>query len=513
LGVELPALLALLALGLMWPAILEAATSISVWAGWYQLAPDVAAVEAIALLLCIVTLAVLRGRVPATRAGALWHALIEAVLWLLLGILMLAPLPVLTNRQWTAPDGESSVAIVLMALAMAVVLACGLNRLAASPSAVRASQGKRQARILAHEVAVLIPAHNEERTIAKCLRALSRSIDMRHVFVGSDASDDRTVEFAMSFGCHVDDIRPNRGKAGVLTYLLDRHSICERYRAVLLLDSDSELDQEYLLRALPLFDDPRVAAVAGHVVTDWKDHRRPSWAHMFVAYRWRLYRIFQAVLRYGQTWGPLNVAYIVPGFASMYRTSILAKLDISAPGLVIEDFNMTFELHRKRLGRIAYSPLVRCVSQDPTSLRDYIRQVSRWNLGFWQTVRRNGVWLSAFWLSLGVFIVEVLVASLFFFFLPIQIFLHFVAGTSLMGVSPGELAFVDVDLIDLVVTLLAVDYAMTVVVAAIDRKPMLLIYGVAFPLLRWIDAMLILKALAVMWFVKSDGRWRSPARA
>jgi glycosyltransferase involved in cell wall biosynthesis len=510
---EWPALLALLTLGLIWPDLLNLATSIAVLAGWHHSASNIAATEAIALLSCTIALGTLRSQAPVTHSDRLKHAIIEAALWLLLGVLVIATLPVLHDHRWTDSDGQSSLVIVLTAVAMAIVLAYGMSRLGRAPSAATMLPGTQPSRIRVSEVAVLIPAHNEERTIARCLQALSCTVDMQNVFVGSDASDDRTVEIAESFGCHVDDIRPNRGKAHVLTYMLTEHRICERYRAVLILDADSMLDREYLMRALPMFDDPRVAAVAGHVETEWKDHRWPAWSMLFVAYRWRLYRIMQAILRYGQTWGPANVAYIVPGFASMYRTSVLAKIDIAAPGLVIEDFNMTFELHRKRLGRIAYSPLVRCVSQDPKGLRDYIRQVSRWNLGFWQTVRRNGVWISAFWLSLGVFIVEVLVASLFCLVLPIQILLHYVAGTPLMGVAAGELAFVEIDLIQLLATLLAVDFAMTTVVALIDRKPALLIYGVAFPLLRWIDGLLVLKALAVMWFVKSDGRWRSPARA
>ena len=36
------------------------------------------------------------------------------------------------------------------------------------------------------------------------------------------------------------------------------------------------------------------------------------------------------------------------------------------PGLVIEDFNMTFEVHRRKLGRIAFEPRVR-VGQMPVS--------------------------------------------------------------------------------------------------------------------------------------------------
>ena len=44
-----------------------------------------------------------------------------------------------------------------------------------------------------------------------------------------------------------------------------------------------------------------------------------------------------------------RVVTIVPGFASMYRTDAVAQIDVTGAGLVIEDFNMTFEIHAKKL--------------------------------------------------------------------------------------------------------------------------------------------------------------------
>ncbi len=43
----------------------------------------------------------------------------------------------------------------------------------------------------------------------------------------------------------------------------------------------------------------------------------------------------------------------------------LREINISRSGLVIEDFNMTFEVHRKRLGIVAYTPGARCSTEDP----------------------------------------------------------------------------------------------------------------------------------------------------
>src|SRR5699024_6610507 len=50
-------------------------------------------------------------------------------------------------------------------------------------------------------------------------------------------------------------------------------------------------------------------------------------------------------------------------------------------------------------------------SQDPFTLKDYYKQVSRWTLGFWQTIRRHRVWPSSFWAALSLYILEVVVVS------------------------------------------------------------------------------------------------------
>lgn len=364
-------------------------------------------------------------------------------------------------------------------------------------------------RIRPSDVAAVIPAHNEERSIGACLYAVGKILPMSQVYVGSDGSNDRTVEIAREAGCIVEDIQPNRGKAQAIQLLLDQYDIIGRYKAVLILDADSEIDKSYLERALPLFDDPRVAAIAGHVVSKWKRHVLPRWSMLFIAYRVRLYALLQAALRFGQTWKQTNVSFIIPGFASMYRTEVLSHIDIAAPGLIIEDFNMTFELQKKRLGLIAYSPSVRCVSEDPQSLRDYVNQLRRWNLGFWQTVRRHGVWVSTFWASLGVFTLEMLIFSVFIITVPVLLAIMLADSET----SSIEISWFEITLLDVVVGLFLADYLITVVIAFAKQRWILLVYGLAFVIVRWIDGLMFLYTLILSWFVKSDGRWASPTRS
>jgi hypothetical protein len=56
------------------------------------------------------------------------------------------------------------------------------------------------------------------------------------------------------------------------------------------------------------------------------------------------------------------------------------------------------------------------------------------------------------------------------------------------------------------------DYALTVLVAVLDRRPRLLLLGLFFPLLRMVDAAIGLTAIPAGWLVRSNGTWKSPAR-
>lgn len=362
------------------------------------------------------------------------------------------------------------------------------------------------------DVAAVIPAHNEETALPRCIEALLAVLPARQVYVASDGSRDRTVEIARSFGCNVLDIQPNGGKARAIANAIRHFDLCERYSVVLIQDADSEIDPLYLREGLPLFNDPGVAAVAGHVLSRWRRQRRPSFDMVFTAYRTRLYRLLQAAFQYGLSWRPFSLSYIAPGFASMYRAAAIRQIDITAPGLVIEDFNMTFEVQHRGLGRIAYSPRVSCSSEDPFRLSDYRKQVQRWYLGFWQTVRRHGIWPGAFWAALGGLVAELLFISVFTLALPLMLLAWAATGFDIPTLSLLDLHLHLVSPPELAILFVGVDYLITIVVAAADRRPVLLIYGVCFPLLRLLDAALFLRALAASFSATSDGRWQSPHR-
>lgn len=370
----------------------------------------------------------------------------------------------------------------------------------------------------AADVAVLIPARNEETGIAAAIVSVMRQVPAENIHVIADGCTDDTAEVAREYGVNVLVLTPARGKAGGIETAVEHFDFSRRFRVLLIVDADTLLDENYISRGLPLLDDPAVGAVAGYVYSSWRPGELSTLGRLLISYRARLWAVMQS-MKYGQTWRYTDVTPIVPGFASMYRTEILPKMELNPPGVVIEDFNMTFELRHKRLGRVAFRPDVFGVSQDPGNLRDYYRQVTRWSLGFWQTLRRHGLWCSGFSAALLLLVVESVLAAV------ISILISVALVVAALPSVPGG-TFLDWDWysaflgplqaalspVDLLIYVFVPDYLLTVVVAIWLRRPSLLIYGIGFLFIRLIDATATLRGLYQLRSTRSTGRWTSPVR-
>jgi biofilm PGA synthesis N-glycosyltransferase PgaC len=366
-------------------------------------------------------------------------------------------------------------------------------------------------------VAIVIAAHNEELVIKKTLESAMSHLPRGQVYVVSDGSTDRTTQLATRRGANVLDLKPNRGKAGAIVAAIEHFDLVERYDIVMLLDADTVLSDDYLDSGLPLFDDPHVVAVAGRASTIFTPPPETLLGRILVTYRQRVYIAVQYLLKYGQASRLANVVSIVPGFASMYRTSIIDSIDIDAPGLSIEDYNMTFEIHAKSLGRIAFNPRSAIArTQDPDTLGDYSKQTRRWSLGFWQTLFRHGWHPRLFFVAVWLSVLELLVACAMLLAAPIVAALSGLAeGLATWGLDPTGTLRVFAGIVPawiLVLGLVLPDLAVSIVTAIVGRNARFLLYAPVFPLLRILDAGLCLSALRRALTGSSSGVWQSPQR-
>jgi poly-beta-1,6-N-acetyl-D-glucosamine synthase len=367
------------------------------------------------------------------------------------------------------------------------------------------------------DVAVLIPAHNEGAVLGASLQAITKLVPRQNIHVVSDGSTDNTPDLARQAGVRVHETERNMGKAGALRQAIEHFGLIDRFAVVLLLDADTRIQPDYFTEALPLFDEPDVAAVAGCVRTA-RDRKLSLMGNILVGHRTRIYAIGQRVLKFGQTYLRVNATPIVPGFASMYRTEVLPHMEMNPPGLVIEDFNMTFEVYQKRLGKVAFTLSAVAVTQDPHTLHDYVRQTRRWAVGMWQTIKRHPPRANLFSAMLAVLLLELITSSTIFVLLPLLLLILLlpdVAHSTLHWLPFRDVHASVASHMRLSAVLFGValpDYAMTCLVAVLERRPRLLLLGVFFPLMRIIDSAIGLSSIPAGWLVRSNGTWKSPAR-
>lgn len=232
------------------------------------------------------------------------------------------------------------------------------------------------------QIAVLIPAYNEELVLEGTIAALKAAdAHRRDIYVVDDCSTDRTAEIARRLGVNVFTVPQNGGKARAQAAAIEHFKLCERYDWVVFLDGDTKVDP-YFLTAFyaEAKKDPSVALYVGQVKSVVNNH-------VFSATRAVEYAYGQDVAKQGQS--NFNVIIVSPGCASMYRTDVLATLEFDHRTLA-EDMDLTIQVHRAG-GRVKYISDAAVNTQDPATLKDYMKQMTRWYRGFWQIVLKHGV--------------------------------------------------------------------------------------------------------------------------
>jgi cellulose synthase/poly-beta-1,6-N-acetylglucosamine synthase-like glycosyltransferase len=232
-------------------------------------------------------------------------------------------------------------------------------------------------------VCVVIPAFNEEQLVSRCITSvLAAGLAPRQVFVIDDCSTDRTREVLATFdGIQVIENPTQLGKVRGLQRAFDLYQIPERFDFIALLDADSHVNDMYFDTIVRTFAaDPEATLVCGSPRSE-----RMNW---LTAYRAVDYDASAWIYKEAQD--ALSVINVAPGCASVYRSSVVRSLDWSG-GTLVEDMDLTMQIHRRKLGRVRYAAQAISNTQDPQCLRDYIGQITRWYSGTWQVMRLRGL--------------------------------------------------------------------------------------------------------------------------
>ncbi len=222
-----------------------------------------------------------------------------------------------------------------------------------------------------HSFAIVIPAHNEEGTIATALRSCSALDYPKHrytVYVVADNCDDRTTVVAAAYGarCLTRRDEQRRGKGPALEYAFQR-ILPDGHDAVLVLDADCALDANALgVFARHLESGARVLQ-ASYVVANPDENA--------VTYLLALANVLENDLFYAPK-SLLGLAVFLRGTGMAFHREVLESHPWQARALV-EDTEYSCQLLKKGVP-IRFVPNVRVASDFPIRNDQLAVQRARW---------------------------------------------------------------------------------------------------------------------------------------
>ena len=233
------------------------------------------------------------------------------------------------------------------------------------------------------QVAVLIPAYNEDKVIARTIRSVLGS-DYPHlrVIVVDDGSTDGTLDAAraampklLASGKLVVLTKPNGGKAEALNFGLQ--SVTEEI--FIGIDADTVIAPNAISRLIPRMADPRVGAVAGNAKVG---NRVNLWT------RWQALEYITSQNFERRALDLFNVVTVVPGAIGAWRTAPVKAAEGYHVNTVAEDADLTMNLLQQGY-KVVYEDRALAFTEAPANMRGLMRQRFRWSFGILQAVVKH----------------------------------------------------------------------------------------------------------------------------
>lgn len=228
------------------------------------------------------------------------------------------------------------------------------------------------------KISVLIPAHNEEKTIHKSVEsALYQSRPPDQIIVVNDGSDDGTSKILDKYADKITVLNISK-PTGNKSYAQEWGLIFINGDIMITADADTLFDYYFIEEIEKSFVDDDVAAVCG-LVTSLKH----NW---LTACRQIDYSIGQNLHKLAQSY--IGHIMVIPGCAAGFSTKIFRENISFDHDTITEDMDFTYKLHRRGF-KIIFNTKAKVYTQDPADIKSYIKQMRRWYRGGWQNLRKH----------------------------------------------------------------------------------------------------------------------------
>lgn len=266
------------------------------------------------------------------------------------------------------------------------IFTAGLHQIADAKAKHRS---KRHGGVFRPSVSLLIPAHNEEMVIERCLRSV-KALDYPNfnILVINDGSTDATSQIAHRFctdhlpNAQVVDIYPNKGKGGALNYVLQNYELGS---ITMILDADCTIAPQGLKNMVHYFEDGRVMAASANV-------RVNSERSLLGIFQQIEYIVGYYHKRHNSY---TNSEFIIGGQGATYWTDTVKKIGGFRSDMQTEDIDLSLRIATRGNTRnlLVYGADCIIYTEGVPDVRSLFSQRYRWKFGAMQALWANHYFL------------------------------------------------------------------------------------------------------------------------
>ena len=226
------------------------------------------------------------------------------------------------------------------------------------------------------KISIIIPAHNEEEYIEKCIRSvIDADFDGRkQIIVVDDGSKDSTAELVKNFR-EVHLIRTRHtGKSDSLNRALE----IATGELIAVVDGDSYLQKNALIEVVREVSRKNVVAATCVVKVGNRHKLLCIWPHIELLYNSLIRSLFSKI----------NANITTPGPLSIYRSRELREIGGFSTEGFSEDVDVTIRLIRKGY-KIGFSEEAVAYTNMPYDIKGFLRQRTRFARGLINILKRH----------------------------------------------------------------------------------------------------------------------------
>ncbi len=229
------------------------------------------------------------------------------------------------------------------------------------------------------KISIIVPAYNEQKTIAKSIQSLlNLNYQNYEIIVVDDGSTDQTFQQASQFQnsnlkvIHQD----NKGKSLALNNGINNSN----GEIILTVDADTTLEKQALRKIADRFENnEKLGAIAGNV----KVKPEPKLLNNLQSAE---YATGINLIRKGQS--VVGCVMIVPGPVAALKRETLQKAGYFSTQTFAEDFDLTLNILKNNY-KIEYEEKSIAYTDAPKNVEDIIKQRRRWYRGMIQVLEKH----------------------------------------------------------------------------------------------------------------------------